>query len=189
MIYSNCKQITGPQRRLTSMQGLIPGSVICFGSTIDGEFCVDTVLVVASAEPWIPSRASELKVDDTFKICTGESITTAPADAHLRLTLYRGATADDPVADMFCFVPARLANADDPRFARPAICLPGLINPRSKQSTWGSKRLLPLADVVDAWNSICEQVLACDLLLGLRMDTPTRLDDPANIRTTQRERC
>jgi hypothetical protein len=70
MIYSNCKQITGPQRRPTSMQRLTRGSVICFGSTIDGEFCVDTVFVIASAEPWVPAEAADLDVDEAFKTCT-----------------------------------------------------------------------------------------------------------------------
>ncbi len=59
MIYSVCKQITGPDRTPTAMQRLTPGSVICFGSTIDQEFCLDTVFVVASAEPWTAASATE----------------------------------------------------------------------------------------------------------------------------------
>jgi hypothetical protein len=43
MIYSACKQIVGPDRLRTSMQDLPIDSVICFGSTIDYAFCVDTV--------------------------------------------------------------------------------------------------------------------------------------------------
>lgn len=177
MLYSNCKQIIGPQRRPTSMQELTPGSVICFGSTIDGDFCVDTVLVVASAEPWVPADAEDLRIDDAFKICTGQSLTTTSRDAHLRLTLYRGATVDDPVEGMFSFVPARRADEVDPRFCRPSVRVPGRINPASWQSTWGSKRPLPVNAIRDAWGSIREQVLARDLLLATRIRTPSNIGD------------
>jgi hypothetical protein len=98
MLYSNCKQIIGPQRRPTSMQRLRPGSVICFGSTIDHEFCLDTVFVVGSAEPWTPAHVADLEVDDAFTACTAESITAGGTDAHADLTLYQGATFDDPVS-------------------------------------------------------------------------------------------
>ena len=43
--------------------------------------------------------------------------------------LYIGATPDDPVEGMFSYVPCRPADADRSGFARPAITLPGLINP------------------------------------------------------------
>lgn len=177
MLYSNCKQIAGPQRRPTSMQELTPGSVICFGSTIDGDFCIDTVLVVASAEPWVPAEADDLLTDEAFKICTGQSITTNPTDAHLRFSLYRGATVDDPVEGMFSFVPARRADDADPRFCRPSVRLPGRVNPASRQSTWGSKRPLPDHAIRDAWGSIREQVLARDLVLATRIETPIAIDD------------
>jgi len=169
MLYSNCKQITGPQRRPTSMQQLTRGSVICFGSTVGGEFCVDTVFVVASAEPWVPAEVADLDVDDAFKTCTGGAITAGERDAHLSLTLYRGATVDDPVAGMFSFVPARRADADDPRFPRPPIHS-AFINPFSRQSTWGSKRPLP----TDTLRDVRHQVIAADLLLGVLLYTPDR---------------
>jgi hypothetical protein len=33
------------------------GSIICFGSSRDEEFCGDTVFVVGSSEPWTSRRA------------------------------------------------------------------------------------------------------------------------------------
>jgi len=86
----------------------------------------------------------------------------------LRLTLYRGAT----VEGMFSFVPARRADEADPRFCRPSVRLPGWIKPASRQSTWGSKRPVPIETIRDAWGSIREQVLARDLLLATRIGTP-----------------
>jgi hypothetical protein len=189
MIYSNCRQTTGPGRRATSMQRLTRGSVICFGSTIDGEFCVDTVFVVASAEPWVPAEVAELDVDDAFKTCTGCSITTAGRDAHLSLTLYRGATLDEPVDGMFSFVPARLADADDPRFRRPVIQLPESIDPSIRRSTWGSKRRQALETLRDRWEEVRRQVLAADLLLAVRLQTPDRETRPAPVPETVRQRC
>lgn len=102
MLYSNCRQLASPGRGPTSMQSLPRGSVICFGSTRDHEFCVDTVLVVGSAESWTPAEAATLDIDDAFRVCTAES-TAAGRDAHADLTLYRGATLDDPVHGMYSF--------------------------------------------------------------------------------------
>jgi hypothetical protein len=189
MLYSNCKQITGPERRPTSMQRLTRGSVICFGSTINGEFCVDTVFVVASAEPWVPAEVADLDVNDAFKTCTGGSITAGERDAHLSLTLYRGATVDDSVEGMFSFIPARRADAADARFPRPPVRLPGMINPFNRQSTWGSKRPLPMDTLRDTWEAVRHQVLAADLLLAVRLHTPERQGNDAAVPETARQRC
>lgn len=90
----------------------------------------------------------------------------------LSLTLYRGATVDEPVEGIYSFVPARCADHDQPRFARPPVHLPGLVNPASRQSTWGSKRPLPMERLRDAWEALCHQVLAADLVLATRLQTP-----------------
>ena len=178
MLYSNCKQIVGPHRVRTSMQDLPIGSVICFGSTIDGQFCVDTVLVIAAAEPWVPAEAARLHVNAAFKTCTGGSITASRTDAHADLTLYRGATLDRPVHDMYSFVPALHTDGGDQRFARPPIHLPELINPASKQSPWGSKRPLPASEVRTAWEQPSSG--ACR-----RLGARGRAEDPAEGRGPQ----
>jgi hypothetical protein len=175
MIYSNCKQI-GPRPHR-------------FGSTIDGEFCVDTVFVVASAEPWMPAEGAYLAVDEAFKTCTAGAIAARRSDAHLPLTLYRGATADNPVQDMFSFVPARRADRDDLRFPRPPIILPGFINPAGRQSTWGSKRPLPMTTLRDSWEAVRHQVLTADLLLAVWVRTPDRESNPAVVPEEARQRC
>jgi hypothetical protein len=190
MIYSNCKQIgPRPHRRPSSMQRLTRGSVICFGSTIQGEFCLDTVFVVASAEPWTPGEATDLTVDEAFKTCTAGAIAARRSDAHLPLTLYRGATADNPVQGMFNFVPARRADRDDLRFPRPPIQLPGFINPASRQSTWGSKRPLPLNTLRNNWEAVRHQVLTADLLLAVWLRTPNCQSNPAAVARAARQRC
>lgn len=180
MIYSNCRQLTSDARTTSSMQSLPRGSVICFGSTVEHGFCLDTVFVVGSAEPWTAAETAALEVSEAFRVCTAEPIAAGRRDAHAGLTLYRGASLDEPVHGMYCFVPALpVAGDDPPRFARPLIRLDGLINPRSRQSTWGSRRPMPVAAVRGAWEAVRDQVLAADLMLAVHLDTPSEQAGPA----------
>jgi hypothetical protein len=171
--YSCCKQTVGKDDRPTSLQSLIPGSVICFGSTVDGDFCVDTVFVVASSEPWVAADADKLRANEAFITCTVRSVANSP-EARVGFTLYRGATFESPLDGMFSFVPARRVDDPSPRFSRPPISVDGLINPATRQSTWGSKRRLPVVAVTDAWSTIKEQVIEAGLVLAVSLDAPPR---------------
>lgn len=149
MRYSNCRQLgPRPARNPSAMQRLPRGSVILFGTTIEGEFCIDTVFVVATSKAWSPAANAGLDVDEAVRTCVLDTFRAAAGscggDEARRgchngqhdgggrsFTLYRGATFDDPVEDMYSFVPARRATHDDPRFARPPIDLPGVVNPKS----------------------------------------------------------
>jgi hypothetical protein len=188
MLYSCCKQTVGLENRPTSMQRLTRGSVVCFGSTVDHEFCVDTVLVVASAEPWVPAHAVGLDVDDAFITCTVGSVASSP-DAQAEFTLYRGATVDDPVDGMFSFFPARNAQPEPRRFARPPIRLDGLINPASRQSTLGSRRPLAIDEVHSAWRAVVKQVHEADLVLGVSTEIPACEDTGERLPVSARNRC
>jgi hypothetical protein len=197
MIYSCCKQTANGKS--TAMQRLDRGSVVCFGSKIDGAFCLDTVFVVASAEPWAAADAKDMDLDDAFRVCTASAIVSwecaaaraqsscTPAEP-LPLVLYRGATYDDPVDGMFSFVPARRAGADTVRFARPSLDLPDdLLRPAS-QNFWGALRALLIDDVRAAWEQVGMQVLVADLVLATWLQTPTCEGD-AVIPETQQSRC
>jgi hypothetical protein len=155
------------------MQSLPRGSVICFGSTVGHEFCLDTVFVVDAAEPWTPAESATMNVDDAFRVCTAESIAAGRRASQAELTLYRGASPDRPVHGLYSFVPALPVAGDDPlRFARPVVRLDKLINPACRQSTWGSRRPMRVAAVRDAWQAVRDQVLAADLMLATYLDTP-----------------
>jgi hypothetical protein len=180
MLYSNCKQVTGPNRNPTSMQRLRRGSVICFGSTIQGEFCIDTVFVVGSREPWSPGRELS-NVDEAFATCTADSVASVASDRDAEFTLYRGAMRSDSVHGMYCFVPAKLSGDRNPRFARPAV-RSRFINPANKQSTMGSKVDLPMQTVYDAWNALREQVVAQGLLIAVGIDTPKMIADLSEVK-------
>jgi hypothetical protein len=72
MIYSCCKQTA--DGRATAVQRLDRGSVICFGSEIDGAFCLDTVFVIASAEPWAAAGAVEMDLGLQTPTCEGDAV-------------------------------------------------------------------------------------------------------------------
>jgi hypothetical protein len=110
-------------------------------------------------------------------------------DAHVSLTLYRAATLDRPVSGMFSFVPARRADDPAPRFPRPAIGIPGLINPANRQSTWGSKRPLDIGAVRTAWCAVKEQVVEAGLLVAVSLEAPPREGTAEPVRATERSRC
>jgi hypothetical protein len=172
--YSNCKQLTNAGRTITSMQRLTEGSLILFGSSVDNRFVLDTALVVGRVQGGYTVRDHDhLDVSDAFRTATIESM-ASPEDAQidLQLTLYDGATPDRPSEGMFSFVPCLPHGAAGPRFARPAIELPGIINPKSRQSTSGSKKPLSIEEVRQAWDSVVAQVHDQDLLLGTRMELP-----------------
>jgi hypothetical protein len=77
--------------------------------------------------------------------------------------LYRGATPASPIAGMFSFTPC--AAADSGRFfARPAITLPGLVDPaRSRQA--GTIGMRDRDAIAEQWHAVVRQV--CDVGLGL----------------------
>jgi hypothetical protein len=191
MIYSNCKQTLRPDHRPTALQWLTRGSVICFGSAIGGKFCVDTVFVIASAQGWSPvGPPSAAQVGQAFLACTAEALASGNDDfAHAKLTLYKGATFDDPVNGMYSFVPALPAGESYPRFARPPVQLPGLINPASTQSAFGASRPLPAAALQDAWHSLKQQVFLAGLVLAVRLKTPPHHGSGTDVPPTTRNRC
>jgi hypothetical protein len=180
-LYSNCKQHTDntPARRPSALQSLRRGSVILFGSGKGGHFVLDTVFVVAGVlGRFVPaSDTSHLPIDEAFDVCTVERLTgDGPHIAQSEYTLIAGATVDDPVHGMFSFVPCRRRDDRPMRFARPAIHLPGIVNPASHQSPSGGtpQDRRPIEDVVAAWHTVVDQVSEADLALGVRFETPPR---------------
>lgn len=186
MLYSNCLQLReeGP----SGLQRLGRGSVICFGSKLNHGFRLDTVFVVASAEPWNPGRAGALGLDPAFITCTADALISGGCSAPGPLTLYHGASIDDPVDDMYSFVPARRADEADPRFARPAIAVEQLINPDHGQAARGIAHPLPIERIRQGWNDVRQQVLDANLLLGVWFQVPDLAGDE-HVPVSYRRRC
>lgn len=180
-LYSNCKQHTSnqPDRQPSALQRLPRGSVILFGSGRQSQFVIDTVFVVAgTAGAFVPAAGrGDLPIDDAFEVCTRQRLAGyAPHIAGSDYTLIKGATPDDPVDGMFSFVPCRVDGDADMRFARPVVDLPGIVNPKSTQSPSGAKEMRPLAQIVDAWRTVVDQVRRVELELGIHFKTPPRGD-------------
>jgi hypothetical protein len=176
MIFSNCRQ--GIMGRPSRMQRLMPGSVVCFGSTLSAAFCVDTVFVVESVEPWSPREGLNLGAGEAFQICAAESLCIGSGRLPYRLALYRGATFDNPVNGMYCYVPCLPADASNPRFTRPEIELPGLIDTASTRGPRQS-RAMASEEMYKAWDSIRQQVYRQGLRLATWLETPPEREGTA----------
>lgn len=168
--YSNCKQ-----HSQTALRKLARGSLILFGSTLDGNFVADTVFVVRDSQPFRPAQRPD--GDDAFRVCTIQSLLTGAECSGDAFILYRGATYGAPVYGMYSFVPCRREDSDVPRFCRPTISLPACyLNPASTQSPSGAKKPRSVAEICGLWEEIRQQVLDWNCLLGISFSTP-RLDD------------
>jgi hypothetical protein len=164
-MYSNCRQPNRP-----ALLTLTPGSVLLFGSNRGGDFVIDTVFVVRDSHPFSPVEPPE--TDAAFRVCTVEAIRTSDAYASNRFTLYRGATYDAPVEEMYSFVPCRRADEGNARFPRPVISLPSCyLNPLA-QGPKGAGKARALSDVHAQWESVRTQVVAAGCLIGVHFSTP-----------------
>lgn len=170
-LYSNCKQTT-PTGSATALQGLPPGSVILFGSTLASRFVLDTVFVVGElVRRWTPADDSRV-ADEAFRACTIRSLASG-GHAHRAFTLYRGATPAMPVDGMFSWVPCQpRTDRGWPRFRRPTILLPDIVNAASKRSPRGSKVARSAQDIRAVWAEVAEQTEMQGLSLGCGLRTP-----------------
>ena len=76
------------------------------------------------------------------------------------------------MAGMFSFAPCRDATDAGARFARPAISLPGYINPASARSPSGARSPQTIGQASQQWRSVREQVFLAGCDLGVSFDTP-----------------
>jgi hypothetical protein len=166
--YSNCRQLDRP-----ALQTLSRGSVILFGSTLSGQFVLDTVFVVRDAQRFRTSQPPD--TDDAFRVCTMQSLMTDSDCSGEAFVLYRGATYEAPVEGMYSFVPCRRADRADLRFARPPVSLPGYIDPSSWRGPSGTNKPRSITELRQLWEKVRQQVLVY-CLLGVSFATPP-LDD------------
>ena len=184
-LYSNCGQLSSNK---VGLKHLDRGSVIAFGSgkEIDGKrrWTLDTVLVVGDFVDYDMHNARmELKdwAPATFMDVTGGPLadhdekastsgTCAPPSAQLRL--YRGATPNDPVQEMFSFFPAVPAGSDS-GFPRPVVDLPDeYFNPGKWQGPKGLGKERMCSELFDLWNCLVEHVHQAGLVLGTYAELP-----------------
>jgi hypothetical protein len=114
-IYGICRQ-----KRIKKLRALEPGSLIIFGSSVNHRFVIDTIFVVKTANHYY-------SLDDINKLNLGkypDIVTQFITDKNNKidpshgLTLYTGATFDDPIDGMYSFVPAKVYNGCEIGFSR-----------------------------------------------------------------------
>ena len=170
--YTGCQQRTvkGP----TQMRYLRDGSIILFGSCLrKSEFMLDTVFVVAGHvdhckddfDQTVAPRISQEYRDVTFGPWYDNEV-----DEQRDWRLYSGATIDSPYSGMYSFFPALPMESDGNGFSRPIINLPGYMTPHLLQGRKTTEVGEELAN--DLWQSVVDQVLQQDLMLGVRAELP-----------------
>lgn len=178
--YALCKQFNQPKVGQRGRSGRLArlrvGTLILFGSTLNHEFVLDTVLVVGSTHDYTPATWQQDIRTVTSK--TYRDVTFTPARSYdgpevkeIPMRLYTGATSTQPVNGMFSYFPCLpVVDANTPpRFRRPSIRLDH-INPKSIQSS-KSTELSP-DDIRDAWECVRDQVVKAGLMLGVAAEEP-----------------
>jgi hypothetical protein len=168
------------------MQRMDIGSLILFGSLMDHRFVLDTAFVVASKQPMSRDDYEDIAgSDEAFRSVVCEVLYRGDSLEH-KNTLFEGATPEARVEGIFSFFPS-LPEADAPvGFARPAIELPGYINERSRQSERRTD-VGSIDEVVDAWESVVDQILDQGLVLGVYAETPAYAEN--SVQGGERGRC
>lgn len=169
--YMGCQQNT--KRGATQLRYLDRGSVILFGSCIDGSFGLDTVFVVDS---WEDHSEAHFRRHQPRLFRAYWDVTFRPwyANEHPRLCrVYRGATAARPVQGMFSFFPCMPAERSPTGFGRPIIELPNIITQGLRQH-YRLTRGLTVASVAEYWRDVRDQVEQQHLWLGVKARIPKR---------------
>lgn len=154
--------------------GIGRGSVILFGSHIQGQFVLDTVFVVAAAIPYNPRRPSQKilrHIDPIYKACVHDCLSIMD----VTLTLYCGATYDNPVESMYSYIPCKpvsqsnvIAGWKRPIVRLPRYVLDGLSRP------FRSSKLSSLKHAFEIWQNILNQVHTCGLFPGTYIYEPLK---------------
>lgn len=165
-LYTFCRQ-----SRNAALRGLGRGSVVLFGSALDGHFVLDTVLVVAGLlrhgrEDYATVAAP--RTDPVFRATTLDPMYAWERTA--RGTLYFGATPADPVAGMFSFAPC-LAADPPASFTRPRIELPGIVEPGLADEA-RAVSLPSLGAATEIWEEVVRQVAGAGLALCTALNVP-----------------
>ena len=141
---------------------------------------LDTVLVVKKDslpyDPLKPHEALEGEVPDEFLETTVESLIAWAKECGKapEFRLYRGATPDDPVDEMFSFFPAIPADGDS-CFSRPFVTLDkSFFTVSNIRAPKGAGRNLCSDTIRDLWGSLVTQVRNKGLVLGTHADMPER---------------
>ncbi|WMJ72138.1 hypothetical protein RCC89_02990 [Cytophagaceae bacterium ABcell3] len=172
--YSICQQGTKPGQGLTELP---PGSVILFGSSVNGAFCLDTVFVIKDSIPYKLDKVRSLKdkVPQVFYKVGLEPVCTQ-AKPETVFKLYLGATYSSPYEGMYSFAPCKTYDEyNSVGFKRPAIRLEGFTSEAKSQGvTMNKDKALDTNGMRKLWNMVREQVSDQGLKEGVEFCMPKR---------------
>lgn len=166
--YSCCKQ------SFKTMRQLDPGSIILFGSTILNTknggpyFALDTVFVVGESRDY---TAGTYKTDlagfipPYYDQIMGFSSWKNPIQPY---TCYKGASFNQPVEDMFSFVPCQVADNELTGFPRVILNQRQLCFIVDNLNSAPKIKPVSLASNKLAWDKICQIVKSQNFELGVR---------------------
>jgi hypothetical protein len=173
--YTGCKQWRGhgSRRGPTQLRDLARGSLVLFGSKLNGRFVLDTAFVVSG---------SALHTMSDWQESVGGSVPAVYRETtlvpwygwkeHGPFRLHKAASIDEPLDGMFSFFPTLPADSGDGRgFARPTIELPGIVNPNLMMHSKLTRDPAP-SEVRRLWEQVAEQVLDQGLCLGVSASLP-----------------
>ena len=183
--YTLCKQ-SMRNGSSTYLSRLAPGTLVLFGSVVNGYFTLDTAFVTGnstfqhSRSTWENEFNEQLS--DTYKEVTLKPMywdKNVPDE--VTYNLYFGATPSLPFNEMFSFFPCLPSESGTPqRFARPVINLEDVINHASKQAPKGTPGDPEM--VKNCWRKVVKQVQAQGLSLGVHAAEPVITSIPESIR-------
>lgn len=175
--YAICRHFNkyGP----TKLRFLDKGSLVLFGSCLDGSFVIDTVFVVDEWIEYNRSNAESIlkdKVSKTYWDTLIEPLLASRSDCGGSSDMYRlyfGATYNKPVNGMFSFFPCLLDN-NAGGFARPIIRLDNVITDNLQQN-FKCTDLENINEVKSLWDDVVRQVNDQGLFLGIKTKLPEQV--------------
>jgi hypothetical protein len=170
-LYSNCRQ--GKNRKLRELSA---GSMVLFGSKLDGDFVLDTVFVVGDESQKFTRGSSEaVRCDDWVRAVVFEPLRMAAGPSTEALRLYRGRRYDEAPEGPFSFVPCRPWRSTESAFRRPSIRLDRhWIEPNLAMGAKAT--LVGQVQLRELWIEIVRQVVeVCGLAIAVQLEAPLQV--------------
>ena len=180
-LYRCCQQTrkTGP----TKLSRLLPGSIVLFGSRVNGHFVVDTVFGVGSYSDYC-DKVGGMNFDPKLKdyaeiVGVGSGMNEPgwkPGNAQMRL--YYGASPSKPYEGMYSFVPSKPLKGNERGFARPTLTQADICDiyddciTDNLQQSFKLCRDTTLSGNIAAWNRIRTLFAKNEYLEGVNFQCP-----------------
>ncbi|MEY8736296.1 hypothetical protein AB9M75_03360 [Lactobacillus sp. AN1001] len=183
--YSNCKQERALRLKKLNLEKIEDGSIIVFGSVLNGNMVIDTVFVVKKSECYSEKIVKEnifLREVTLAKLMESNEVTTLVNklnDSGLRL--YFGKKYDE--GEPYSFVPAKIIEKGNMEFARPSLDV-GLFKkkfpqldcwqekPNGNHARWVYMNTVDEQQCKEIWNYIKDIVTDLGLVLGVDFKEP-----------------